>query len=281
MTSLSACELLQATFADPGGRLIEDENEGFLLCDPLTPECMNKALADVLFALPTGRGMSYLPNPSQRFCLDLRDGTDAKDGAACGGHINWFRSRKMRRHLSDFRVVVKTKDFRPELEHCKEYHLARAGGTWLTNALMDMICAAADAAGAGAGGVQHYCFSLHDRATGTLLACTFGFASGRVFEDYTMCTLHRDSRSVGAVLSKLVGFLLQASRFDLWYWGYKVAYMEDYRSHYGATELDRKSFYEIWEKGRSHGPRQLVCLGEAAGRLPRDVDPALLVVGVA
>jgi hypothetical protein len=40
-----------------------------------------------------------------------------------------------------------------------------------------------------------------------------------------MMTLIRDHRSCGAILSRLVGAILQRMGVHLWYWGYKVAYM--------------------------------------------------------
>ena len=71
-----------------------------------------------------------------------------------------------------------------------------------------------------------------------------GFASGGVYEDYTMCTPLRDHRSAGSILSKLVASVLQQIGVHLWYWGYKMKYMEDYIK-YGAREIDRSEFYEV------------------------------------
>jgi len=49
-----------------------------------------------------------------------------------------------------------------------------------------------------------YCFSLIEKASGKVAASTFGFCSGGVFEDYTMCTMMKDDRSCGSILNKLV-----------------------------------------------------------------------------
>ena len=36
----------------------------------------------------------------------------------------------------------------------------------------------------------------------------FGFTIGGVYQDYTMCTLMRDKRSCGSILTKVVGYIL-------------------------------------------------------------------------
>jgi len=52
--------------------------------------------------------------------------------------------------------------------------------------------------------VHMYCFSLIEKASGQVAASTYGFSSGGIFEDYTMCTLIKDGRSCGSILNKLV-----------------------------------------------------------------------------
>lgn len=85
--------------------------QGFYLLQPLTKDVLLKILADMLFALPVQQGvMTYLPNPLNRFCLDLR-----------GDRINWFRSRKMRSVLSQFSLVIK-RDLREDLMMASRYH---------------------------------------------------------------------------------------------------------------------------------------------------------------
>ena len=76
----------------------------------------------------------------------------------------------------------------------------------------------------------------------------FGFTIGGVYQDYTMCTLMRDKRSCGSILTKVVGYILQEIGISIWYWGYKCEYMEEYCKHYGAKEIDRIEFYDIWQK---------------------------------
>ena len=99
----------------------------------------------------------------------------------------------------------------------------------------------------GVSGVRLYCFLLVERATSKVAASTFGFSRGGIFEDYTMCTLIRDHRSCGSILSKLVGCILQQLGFSLWYWGYEVEYMKEYISHYGGRQVSRPQFYDILE----------------------------------
>jgi hypothetical protein len=128
------------------------------------------------------------------------------------------------------------------------YHLDRGAGNWLTpeiiQQLHDLSAATAQRGGAG---VRLYCFSLVERASNRVAASTFGFSSGGIFEDYTMCTLIRDHRSCGSILNKLVGCILQQVGFSLWYWGYEVEYMKEYISHYGAKHVDRPEFYDVLE----------------------------------
>ena len=55
-----------------------------------------------------------------------------------------------------------------------------------------------------------------------LVAVVAGFGLGRVWHDYSMCTLLKDRRSVGALLTKAVGQLLKKCGYDVYYWGCKV-----------------------------------------------------------
>ena len=68
-----------------------------------------------------------------------------------------------------------------------------------------------------------------------------------MYEDYSMCTPIRDHRSAGHILSKLVAYVLQQLGVKIWYWGYKMEYMEEYCCKYGAREIERSEFYDIWK----------------------------------
>jgi len=87
-----------------------DPEQGFYLLRPLTKDLMLKILAEMLFALPVKIGVTYLPNPQNRFCLDLR-----------GERINWFRSRKMRQALPQFSLVIK-RELKEDLMIASRYH---------------------------------------------------------------------------------------------------------------------------------------------------------------
>ena len=129
------------------------------------------------------------------------------------------------------------------------YHLDRGAGNWLTpdmiQQLDDLSMETARRPQGGNRRVRLYCFSLVEKASSKVAASTFGFSSGGIFEDYTMCTLIRDHRSCGSILNKLVGCILQQVGFSLWYWGYEVDYMKEYISHYGARHVTRPEFYDI------------------------------------
>ena len=51
---------------------------------------------------------------------------------------------------------------------------------------------------------------------------------GTNFHDYSMCAFVRDKRNLGHVLTKTVGDLLHKCGFGVWYWGFKVGYMDQY-----------------------------------------------------
>jgi hypothetical protein len=230
MTFVQPETVLNSSFLN---RIVSDDEEGFLIRgNHLSATLLRKALKEVLFVLPIRHGY-YLPNPRHRFCLDLR-----KD-------INWFRNRKLRRLLPHFYVSVK-RSCRAELQMARAYHLDMDNGSWLSDELIDLLDSIAVTEGNDSD-MQLFCFSLVEKSTERVAACTFGFASGGVFEDYTMCTLIKDDRSLGSVLNKLVGLMLQQAGISLWYWGYEVKYMKEYISHYGAGLMERREFYDVWK----------------------------------
>jgi hypothetical protein len=228
MSLLTVGELLSPAFST--SRLIEDGEEGFLIVEELTLSVFEKVLEDVLFALPMPRGGVFLPNPQRRFCLDLRSRSQ-----------NWFRNKKVRRHAGDFELSVKT-SFKTELVAARLYHMENKGSTWLTDGLISLLDELSQTRRAR---VQLYCFALVEKTTGATAACSFGFLSGNIFEDFTASTLIKDYRSPGAILNRLVGSLLQSIGVDLWYWGYEVDYMNEYRKSCGAGEVSRRSFYAV------------------------------------
>ncbi len=233
--------------------VIEDDEEGLYLAAPLSEEALEKILIEMLFALPVQSDRFYfVPNPGMRFCLDLRK----KD-------INWFRNRQMKKHLKDFDLVV-THNLEESLKIAKDYHVEFHDSTWLSDSFIKQLhqlslkSANSTSSGNSSGSSKQatdknlrlYCFQLVEKSTNKVAAMTFGFASGGFYEDYTMCTLIRDDRSCGNILSKLVGFVLQQIGIAVWYWGYQVSYMTDYIDHYGGCNMPRKEFYKIFDQHR-------------------------------
>ena len=227
--------------------IICSESEGFQFVGEVTEDAvMYKILREVLFMLPMSSFCAYLPNPKLRFCLNLKQS------------IPWFRNRKMRQCLSDFTIAIRT-HLRDDLEACAVYHEKRDGQEgWLSTPLIEALhnlslkIAASRRSAATTDDIykclQLFSFSLIEKETGRVAASTFGFASGGVFEDYSMCTLIKDKRSCGSVLNKVVGYILQQCGITIWYWGYKVGYMTEYESHYSAGYIPRPAFYEEWQK---------------------------------
>merc|ERR1719473_2091917 len=61
----------------------------------------------------------------------------------------------------------------------------------------------------------------------------------------------RDTRSAGAVLTKVVGQLLVECGFTLWYWGFKNPYMAEYDGEYGGVQLDNnREFWPRWQQAQ-------------------------------
>ncbi|CAD7962774.1 unnamed protein product [Amoebophrya sp. A120] len=83
-----------------------------------------------------------------------------------------------------------------------------------------------------------------------LVALCAGFAVGKAYHDYSMATLKRDKRSLGAIASKVVGHLLQKTGFEIWYWGCKIGYMNDY-AKYGGRDFGRAEFKKRWLEASS------------------------------
>jgi len=241
MSLLSSQDLLSPTFSFSAA-LVEDEEEGFVFLETLTLPVLEKALIDVLFALPMGRG-TFLPNPKQRFCLDLRKPS-----------LKFLSSKAVRRVIGEFDLVVKT-SLKNDLAIARRYHEEQHGSTWLNESLIALLDQLSTTK---RDQVQLYSFSLVEKSSGRTTASSFGFRRGNVFEDFTACTLLRDKRSCGAVLNRVVGALLREAGIALWYWGYEVPYMNEYRKSQGAGEVSRQDFYRVLQAGDAAGqPRML------------------------
>jgi hypothetical protein len=240
VSALSVCELLSPAFSCVGGRLICDKRDAFLLenFDELTPQILEQVMYHMLFALPQELPwgtVAILPNPVNRFCIDLRE-QRGKDNSP----TKWMRSKKFRKYIGDFDIVVKT-DLRSDLALAKRYHECRTGGTWITAELIELLQAVSHG---GRDVVQCFSFSLVSKSSAVPAAVCLGFACGGVYQDYTMCTPVRDTRSCGSLLSRTVGCILQQMGVSLWYWGYRMPYMDQY-SAYGARDFSREEFNDL------------------------------------
>jgi hypothetical protein len=234
-SALTLPELLDNEFTSDTGRLICDEGDAFLLdgSNQLTPQLLERMMRCMLFALPhhfPWGPVVILPNPVDRFCLDLRHRPPQ----------NWFRNRKFQKHARDFILVVKT-DLRSDLCMAKAYHESMSGGTWITSEMIELLqeisCSRRDV-------VQCFSFSLVTKSSGETAAACLGFACGGVYQDYTMCTPLRDHRSCGSLLSRMVGAILQQIGVNIWYWGYRMPYMQEYIT-YGGREFGRQEFNHL------------------------------------
>merc|ERR1712151_914633 len=78
-----------------------------------------------------------------------------------------------------------------------------------------------------------------------------GFSVGDIFHDYSMATAIRDDRSPGAILTKVLGYLLVSSGFSLWYWGFKNPYMAEYDASYGGMTVENADFWPRWKAAQA------------------------------
>jgi len=90
-------------------------------------------------------------------------------------------------------------------------------------------------------------FELWDKTTMELVACSFGYQVGSILHDYTFLTLKHDKRSIGNILTRVVGDILLQCNMDLWYWGFPLEYMKEY-SHYIAKLISRTEFANVFLK---------------------------------
>lgn len=198
-----------------------------LSADIASPGFLEQLLSHGLFVLPGPGPLAACPLPVRPYVLDLtglpRD--------------RWGRSKKLRRHNSSFWLTVNS-DFKKHLLACAAYHETR-GGTWITPKLVDQLWELHESASSQ---VRTWCFELWDRASGALTAASFGLSIGTFFHDFSMCTLVKDDRSCGAVLSKCIGELLARCGMAFWYWGVKCPYMGEYDA-FGGREIPRCEYY--------------------------------------
>jgi Leu/Phe-tRNA-protein transferase len=186
-----------------------------------------------LFVLPARSPMISLPNGRLRYVLDLSVA------------IDWTHSKKMRRAIASGKyAIVANRCLRASLNDAFFYHSGR-GTTWMTHELIDALCDA-DESKEAPYGLQMMAVELWDRAENIPVAGCLGFCVGSAYHDFTMYTIRRDADSCGTLLTKVLGAALQACGYGMWYWGFRVAYMQQFEGRYGAKEVPRRDFIKRW-----------------------------------
>ena len=240
----------------------------------------------------TGEYESWaLPNGGKRYCIDLvalnhqtAPSTEAECNTAASAsdplsapssvidRSTWFRSRKLRRLVrrggeEDGLQLVVNRNIEQSLRLAQEYHLQpkktrdrdgnvieKESGTWITESLIKSFALMAAVGPTPEGhGVKLCAVELLNRE-GEVLAGCLGFALGSVYHDYTMFTCKRSQHSYGNMLTRLLGCALQHAGYKLWYWGFKLGYMEEFVEHCGGVDLPRDEFYRRWVEYRDELP---------------------------
>ncbi|CAK0846223.1 unnamed protein product [Prorocentrum cordatum] len=199
---------------------------------PVSDRLMQSLWSNACFTLPSpGSPIVACPNPISRYCLDLTKGCP------------WLRSKKVRRHKNDFYLTVDA-DYTGSFWACEETHRLSGKGTWITRELVDAL----DRCRNDKTDLKVYSIELWEKDGDKLAAAIMALSVGDVFHDYTTATMIRDTRSAGAILTKVVGYLLAECGFTLWYWGFKNPYMAEYDGKFGGMQLENKR--EFWPKWR-------------------------------
>lgn len=226
----------------------------------MTQPFVNNILLNALFFLPSGPNFAILPNPKDRYLLDLIVPR------------NWKKNKKLKKYAKTLRLSV-NRSLRDSLVAAKNYHQEFHESTWITDECIDYLC------NVDCDGVDMYSFELWDDLGDNnfrLAACCLSYSVGNHMNDYTMCTPIRDKRSLGSIICRVLGDLLTKAGFQTWYWGMKVDYMAEY-DQYGGQFRERVEFFEKWEEGRRFQPEsplhEMIENGEALIQpLPEDAN---------
>ena len=188
------------------------------------------------------------PNPVNRQIIDFRN---VKQNI-------WKQSKKLKKYKKDFCLSINTQ-FKKDLLLCKKYHINKYlmeqnnndsknddnhenDGTWINDNLINILS-----------GINNkkdkHCemisFELWEKKTNELVAVSFGYKIGSILCDYTFMTLKKDKRSIGNLLTKIVCDILYQCGYDMWYWGFKLEYMEEYKNKYNGKEISSKEFWNV------------------------------------
>eukprot|EP00916_Digyalum_oweni_P004871 GHVL01008757.1.p1 GENE.GHVL01008757.1~~GHVL01008757.1.p1 ORF type:complete len:375 (+),score=45.39 GHVL01008757.1:23-1147(+) len=187
-----------------------------------------------------------LLNPVSRYCILLNKS------------VNWFNSKKSLKQSKGVRIAINTR-MSEDLYMAQKYHTNIHHSTWLDDKTVSFLLRMHEEEV-----FNIYCFELwikkdnayydlpYEPPTVTdsageewmLGACTFGYAIGRILHDFTACTLVRDRRSLGSLVTRAAGHVLCQAGFICWYWGFKLKYMKEY-DKYGGQLMGREDFYEM------------------------------------
>ncbi|ESL07108.1 hypothetical protein TRSC58_05209 [Trypanosoma rangeli SC58] len=219
-----------------------------------------------LFALPhevNGKPIYLLPNGTTgRFCLDLTR-----------ENVAWRGSRKVRRLMAcDRFVVAVNRDIRDSLCLAREYHMKQKGSTWLDVSYIELL---ANMASHPACGVCIMALELLEKNSGTVLAGCLGYSVGSVYHDFSMFTMQRGPEGFGNFATKLLGEALQQCGYNIWYWGMRLDYMEQFEGKYGGRVVCKSEFITRWGKYRNIRP---TCTLEAFLRSGRCMLPYFVPV---
>ncbi|RNF06411.1 hypothetical protein TraAM80_03877 [Trypanosoma rangeli] len=219
-----------------------------------------------LFALPyevNGKPIYLLPNGATgRFCLDLTQ-----------ENVAWRGSRKVRRLMScDRFVVAVNRDIRDSLCLAREYHIKQKGSTWIGVSYIDLLV---NMASHPAYGVRIMALELLEKNSGMVLAGCLGYSLGSVYHDFTMFTMERGPEGFGNFATKLLGEALQQCGYNFWYWGMRLAYMEQFEGKYGGKVVCKSEFITRWGQYRNIQP---TCTLEAFFQSGRGMLPYFVPV---
>lgn len=205
----------------------------FLVTNDWSVNFWVELLSRSLFTLPMSsvqHELILLPCPEKRYCIT---DFDAKQ-----------RQRKLKKYHSLFDIRVNS-DFELALRTAADWHRGH-NGTWLSSSCVANLLSIYRSQNSK---VRMVSFEAWEKATGELAAVSLGYSCGLNFHDFSACTIIRDKRSIGTILLERQRELLAQAGCKLWYLGFKIPYMQ----FLNGSELDSKSFFELWDDGSKHG----------------------------
>jgi len=186
-----------------------------------------------LFTLPLSDNLIGIPNPREKFCLQLDPSP------------SWKWTRKMRK--ATYKFVVDSVDsigieaLSLSMGRILEKIAMHYSSTWVNELFIrnTVSLISADCP------VQYYIFKLMDGEE--LVAVSVGYKYKDSFMDFTAATFRRDKCSPGKLLMFNEGiFLREKLHVKLWYLGFKLPYMTDLVTDDSAKNIPRETFQKLW-----------------------------------